>query len=166
MMFTHMPEKKGIQHYGEKAIAAIVKECRQMNDSVMPGKHVLCPINPTELTREEKCKAMDAVTLINHKHDGKIKGRTCADGRKQRHSMDEFTNVASPTVSVDALFSTLVVYAMEERDVAIFDVKGAFLQPEMPKGSETVLLKLKDMFVDIMCSVNPEYEKTLIYEKG
>ena len=128
VMFTQVPERKGIQWYGEKSIVAIGKKVQQLNDGVMPENPVLCAIDPRDLTQEENHKENDAVTLIKWKHDGEIKGRTCADGMKQRKNMDGFTNVASPTVSVDAIFSTLMMDATEERDVAIFDVKGAFLQ--------------------------------------
>jgi len=50
--------------------------------------------------------------------------------------------------------------------VVTYDVSGAFLQPEMPKKDGKVLLKLKDIFVDIMCDVNPEYRETIVYENG
>ena len=67
---------------------------------------------------------------------------------------------------MDALFATLLIDASENRDVATFDVTGAFLQPEMPESEEKVLLKLKGVFVDIMCETNPEYADTVVFEKG
>ena len=47
-----------------------------------------------------------------------------------------------------------------------YDVSGEFLKPEIPKKDGKVLLKLRDVFVDIMCDVNPEYKETIVYEKG
>ena len=70
--------------------------------------------------------------------------------------MSADTDVSSPTISLEALFTTLLIDAKENRDVATFDVAGVFLQPEMPKSNNKVLLKLKDIFVDIMCEVNHE----------
>ena len=66
-----------------------------------------------------------------------------------------------------------MIDAKEKRHVTIYDVPGAFLQPEMPrmkdkKGKDgKVLMKLcGDIFVDIMCDVNPEYKNCVLYEKG
>ena len=58
----------------------------------------------------------------------------------------------------------MIIDAYEERDVAIADIPGAYLHAEMPKG-KNVLLKLEGEFVDIMCSVNPEHVKNIVYER-
>ena len=58
-------------------------------------------------------------------------------------------------MSLEGLFATLLVDAYEDQHIATFDVNGAFLQPELPNKEEKVLLKLKGIFVDIMCQVNP-----------
>ena len=42
--------------------------------------------------------------------------------------------------------------------MAIFDVPGAYLHAKFP-DDKTVLMRLRDEFVDIMCDVNPEYKK-------
>ena len=49
---------------------------------------------------------------------------------------------------------TLVVDAYEGRDVAIFDVPGAYLNEDIPDETY-VRIKLEGEFVDIMCDVNP-----------
>ena len=83
-MSTQMPAKKGIKLFGEKAIAAMIKEFEQLDEGAFPGKPVVKPIDPNTLTREEKYKAMEAVNLIKEKRCGKIKGRMCANGSTQR----------------------------------------------------------------------------------
>ena len=60
---------------------------------------------------------------------------------------------------------TLLIDAHEDRDVAIFDVPGAYLQAEMPKEKK-LLMKFRDEFVKIMCEVNPEYKKYVVKENG
>ena len=60
---------------------------------------------------------------------------------------------------------TLLIDAHEDRDVAIFDVPGAYLQAEMPKEKK-LLMKFRDEFVNIMCEVNPEYKKYVVKENG
>ena len=58
-------------------------------------------------------------------------------------------------MSLEALFTTLLVEVFEGRDVATFDIPGAYLHADMPED-KTVILKLKGNFVSIMCEINPE----------
>ena len=53
--------------------------------------------------------------------------------------------------------STLLIDAMEHRDVAVFDVPGAYLQTDMTSYKQ-ILLGIRDEFVYIMCEVNPGYK--------
>ena len=55
---------------------------------------------------------------------------------------------------------TLVIEAMEGRDVAVADVHGAYLHASFP--DENILLVLRDELVDIMCQVDPEYKKYVV----
>ena len=70
--------------------------------------------------------------------------------------LEEVEQTASPTVSLESLFVTLVIGAYEVRYIAT-DVPGSYLQDKMTNKS-TVILKLQGGFVDIMCDVNP-YDK-------
>ena len=70
---------------------------------------------------------------------------------------------SSPTESLESIMATLVIDAYEKRYVAIADVPGAYLHAETPKG-KLVLMKLRGKFVDIMCSLNPEYLPHIRYE--
>ena len=51
--------------------------------------------------------------------------------------------------------STLFVDAMEQRDLAVFDVPGAYLQTEIP-ADKRILLCIRDDSVYIICDVNPD----------
>ena len=51
---------------------------------------------------------------LKEKSDGRIKGRGCADGRKQREYIRK-EDEASPTVSTEAVFITSVFDALENR---------------------------------------------------
>ena len=93
----------------------------------MPGKKVVTAINPDTLSAEDKAKSLNAVNLVKQKRDGTIKGRTCADGSKQKRYLGKDGSVASLTVSLESLFTTLVIDAHEERDVANFDIPRAYL---------------------------------------
>jgi len=76
--FTMMTAKKGIRTYGERVVAAMIKESKQLNDL-----NVFAPENPANLTDKQKRDAFRAMNLIKEKRCGKIKGRTYVDGRKQ-----------------------------------------------------------------------------------
>ena len=60
--------------------------------------------------------------------------------------------------------STILICAMEQRDVAIFDVPGAYLQTDIP-SEKRILLRIRDDFSNI-CEVNPDYKLYVQYEKG
>jgi len=60
------------------------KELKQLSDGVVPGKPVVEPIPFESLRDIDKREALEAVNLIAQKRCGKIKGRTCANGSRQR----------------------------------------------------------------------------------
>ena len=155
LVFTQMSAEAGIKKHGQVAEEALMKEFQQFRDM-----DVFEPMDAATLTDENKKDALKAISVIKEKRCGKIKGRTVADGRKQR---DKYTKAetTSPTVSTDALFLTMVVDAHENRDVATADVSGAYLNAEM---DDLVIIRLTGKTVDLMCRVNPEWEKYVIYE--
>jgi hypothetical protein len=120
VMFTQMSEysqmsaKAGIKRFGEQAVAAMWKEYKQLNEGAVPGKPVFGSVDPKSLSFEEHSRALEAVNLIKKKRCGKIKGRTCADGSKQKRYLKEGETISSPTVSTEAIIGTLVIDAIEE----------------------------------------------------
>ena len=74
--------------------------------------------------------------------------------------------MSSPTVTLEALFTSLSTDAKERRKVATFDVPGDLFQPDMPETNGRIQLKLRGEFVDIMCEVNTAYKSTVIYGNG
>jgi hypothetical protein len=158
VIFTQMSAKKGIKTFSERAIAAMIKEFEQLDKGAFPGKPVVGPADPNTLTSLEIKSALEAVNLIKEKRDGRIKGRTCANRSKQRKYLKEEDMIASPTVALESLLTSLVIDVFEGRDVGTFDVPGAYLHAEMPKDKR-ILMVLRGEFVDIMCSVNPNYKQ-------
>ena len=165
VMFTQMSAKKGIKLFGETAVAAMFKEFHQMDRGPMPGKPVFGPQDSTLMTPLQKKKTLEAVNLIKEKRCGTIKGRSCADGSKQRRYLKPDESTYSPTCSTESLTTTLVIDATEKRDVAICDIPGAYLQTELPADKE-IHMKLRGQFVDIMCEVNPTYKPFVTYENN
>jgi hypothetical protein len=138
-----MTAAAGIRKHGEVAVNALLKEFCQLDD-----KSVFEPLDASTLSREQKAAALRSISLIKEKRCGKIKGRTCADGRKQRLLYDK-SDTSSPTISLDALLMTLIIDAKERRDVATADVVGAYLNADM---KDFVVLRMEAEAVDIMCS--------------
>ena len=100
-----------------------MKELKQIHDM-----DTYTPIDHKTLSTEEKNKALLALFFLTEKRDGKIKGRKCAVGSKQRtYEGYNKADGASPTVSTDGLLITAAMEGHEERDVCIMDIPGAFL---------------------------------------
>mmetsp|Transcript_42936 Transcript_42936/g.62917 ORF Transcript_42936/g.62917 Transcript_42936/m.62917 type:complete len:117 (-) Transcript_42936:870-1220(-) len=68
-------------------------------------------------------------------------------------------------VSTEANVASLIIDAFEERDVAVYDILGAFLQSDIPKDKQ-MQLNFFDEFVDMMCEINPEYKNMLSTKMG
>ena len=51
-----------IEKFGEEAVAALMKEFNQLDQGAIPGKRVVCPVNPSTLTETERKRALNAVT--------------------------------------------------------------------------------------------------------
>jgi len=159
IIFTQMTANKGIKEFGERAVAAIYKEYKQMQDLQVLGN-----TNYDLLSNDQKRRALRAVNLIKLKRTGTVKGRMCANGAPHRKFIPR-EEAKSPTVSLDGLMYTALTAAHEKRKVVSFDVPGAFLQADIPKDKFR-LLKLEGKYVDIMCEVNPEYSKNVRIENG
>ena len=120
-----MSAKAGLKKFGERGANTIMDKLRQLlYRQVMKGrKH-------EDLTREDKKKALQYLMFLKEKRSGKIKGRGCADGRKQRlYKSKEETSL--PTISLEALLITCIIDAMERRCVATCDIPSAFMQADM-----------------------------------
>ena len=156
-VMTQMTATAGIKKHGGRAIDALFNEFCQLDD-----KSVFEPIMATTLSKQQKLDALRAINLIKEKRCGKLKGRTCADGRSQRGKYSK-EQTASPTVSTDELMLSLMIDALEQRDVATADVVGAYLLAYM---KDFVVLKLTRAAVNIMCKANSKYENFLTMEHG
>ena len=101
--------------------------------------------------------------FLKRKRCGKIKGRGCADGRKQRAYIAKEDSTA-PTVSTEAVFLTAVIDALENRDVAVLDVPGAFMQADI---DELVHVRFKGEMVRMLLEIDEEmYGEYVVMEKG
>ena len=101
--------------------------------------------------------------FLKQKRSGRIKGRGCADGRKQREFITKEES-STPTISTEALFLTCIIDALEKRDVATTEIPGAFMQADM---DEIVNMKIEGKMAQLMKTIDPKkYEKYTVMEKG
>lgn len=149
--------REGIKRYGESAIKAVLKEYAQLDN-----KKIFRPVKASGLTVHQKRGALNLLTLVKFKRNGTVKGRACADGRKQRlHvSKDESTSLA---VQLESILMSLMIAALEPRNVATCDIVGAYLFADM---DEFVIIRLKGESTNIMCETNTTYRDYVTYEKG
>ena len=91
-----------------------------------------------------------------------IKGRSVFNGRVQRgiYTKEE---TASPTVSQDAFYLTSIVDAIEQRDKAFTDIKGAYLNARM---KDDVHMKIIGREVELFCEIEPNLTQYITIENG
>jgi hypothetical protein len=102
-----------------------MKELRQL--TVM---NVMAGCDPKTLTREQRKKSLKYLMFLKEKRCGRVKGRGCANGRKQRVYKTK-ADTSSPTVSIEALLLSCMIDALEGRDVATCNIPGAFMQADI-----------------------------------
>ena len=157
-LLTQYHVSKGVKVFGQDGIDAVLAELQQLHDRM-----VMDPTNPTEMSAEEKKAALQYLMFLKRKRCGRIKGRGCADGRKQRSNTNK-DDVSAPTVATEALLLTCLVDAMEERDVATVDIPGAFMQADME--GDDVHMKLEGKMVHLLAQIDPKlYRKYITDEK-
>ena len=88
------------------------------------------PVTSAELLPSQKREALAYLMFLKRKQYGKIKGRGCADGRKQWSKISKHESI-SPTVSTEFVFLSAVIDAHDQWVVKVVDVPGTFLQADM-----------------------------------
>ena len=149
---------KGLRMFGAEGELAISKEMHQLHDRmVMRAK------DSKELSAQQKKDALAYLMFLKRKRTGSVKGRGCADGRKQRAWTDT-ADSTSPTIASEAVFLSIIQDALEARDIAIVDIPGAFMQVDMPEG-EIVYVRLTGIMVDKLLEIDFEmYSPFVVYE--
>ena len=69
--------------------------------------------------------------ILKEKRDSSVKAQMCADGHKQKDGTWSKQETTLPTVAMESVFITAVIDTHEGRDVACFDIPGAFLHADV-----------------------------------
>jgi hypothetical protein len=155
---TQHSVKKGLKKFGAAGVSAVLDELQQLHD-----RQVIEPKGPTEITEEERRAALRYLMFLKEKRCGKIKGRRCADGRKQREytSKDE---TSSPTNAIESVMLSCTIDALERRNVATANIPGAFMQTDM---EGTVHMMLEGKMAKLLVKIDPKlYRKYLMNRNG
>ena len=158
IVMTQLNMKQGIKAFGEAGVDAVQAEMKQLHD-----KSAVKPAKASGLSREQKRAALRHLMFLKQKRCGKIKGRGCADGRKQRATTDKHA-ASAPTVAIEAVMLSCAIDALEERDVATADIPGVFLQADM---DETVHVRLEGTMAELLTKLDPKlHRKHALQENG
>ena len=107
-ILTQYSINQGLKVFEKKGEATVRKYLLQLHDC-----RVVEPKKPQDLSYEQRRRGliyMMFLTLIIY--EVKIKGRGCADGRKQRYWLSK-EDTSSPTVSTEGLMILCMIVAME-----------------------------------------------------
>merc|ERR1712086_191879 len=109
--------KKGLREFGQDGKNAVQSELQQHHDM-----ETYFPIDPKELTRQQKQEASESLMNLVKKRDGRIKARCAADGSKQRRIEGYVkSDTTSPTVHNKSVFITAAIDTHYDRDAMILD---------------------------------------------
>ena len=59
-----MSAKECFRRFGERAVSAMIKELKQLNEGSMEDRPAVVPIDPSTLTIADKKMALETVNLI------------------------------------------------------------------------------------------------------
>ena len=163
-IFNQMSAKQGIKKYGRMAELKLIAEFKQLMEyKTFHGR------DASKMTYQQKKKAANMINLIEEKlnrghtpTNPVIKGRSVFNGRVQRGLYSK-EDTASPTVSQDAFFLTSLIDAVEGRDKAVTDIKGAYLNAKM---KDEVFMKIMGPEIDLFVEIDQDLAKYIAVEKG
>jgi hypothetical protein len=112
--------KTGLQKFTDCGNAAVMKELQQFHTL-----QCFRPCNPATLTRDDRRNALISLMFFTEKRTGEVKARACANGSVQRQHIAK-EEATAPTVMSDKIFIQSTIFAHENRDVATYNIPGAF----------------------------------------
>ena len=128
----------GHKKFKEKGKQAVRAEIEQLYN-----REVFKPIHSKDTTQMERNKAMNSLIFLTEKKEGTIKARVRANGRIQRRFIAK-QDAASPTVTTEALLTTSVIDAKQNRDIVTLDIPNAFVQTPLPSSKERIIMTIKE----------------------
>lgn len=105
----------------------------------MIDRKVWAYVKAGDLTAEQRKRVIRSHMFLKDKYTSegvfdKVKARLVAGGDQQDKSL--YDNLSSPTVSLEAVLTTIAVAAVERRHMATVDITGAYLEVVLPADDE------------------------------
>jgi hypothetical protein len=142
-----------LKKFQEWGVNGPMKELSQMHNMC-----VFTPIQKSDLTPEERKRAMSSLMFLKENRDKTVKGQFCADGRKQRGDWTK-QETTSPTISTESVFLTSIIEAHEGQDVPCYDIPGTFLHAD---SDIDITMVLKGRLAELMVQAAPNLYRKYI----
>ena len=164
VLFASMSAKKGIDKYSKEAKLKLIADFAQLLKC-----SVFCSRVASELSEEEKKGAANMINLVEEKlirghtkENSVLRTRSVFNGRVQ-WGLYSKEQTASPTISQDAFAMTCIIDAIKQRDVAVTNVKGAYLNAKM---KDVVIMKIRGPEVGMFCDLDNKLKEYVTKENG
>ena len=118
--------KAALREWGDEARVAGEKETSQLH-----WRETFIPKRMSELTNDQQSKVLQSHMFVVRKRTGETKARMVAGGNLQRGHVTKEES-SSPTVSTKSVLLTLIIDAIEERDVEITILRSIVLLSSRP----------------------------------
>ncbi len=146
-LMTQYNLKPVLGKFGKKGADAAVSELTQLH--VMDTWKVM---DPSQLSREERAKALSSLLFLKEKRSGKIKVWACINRVPQRAYIPK-EDAASPTVSTKSVFIASAIAASEKRHLRCIDIPSAFVNTDIDKN---ILMVLTGKLAEMMVHITPQ----------
>jgi hypothetical protein len=149
--------KAGMKQFKQRGEDAVSKELSQLH-----FRDTFEPINPKDLTNEERKEVLESHLFLKEKRDATVKGRMVTGGNKQRGTIEKL-DASSPTAALESVLLTAIIDAHEGRDVAVIDIPNAFDQTRLKDDDDKAIMRLRGKLTELVVKVAPEiYTKYVI----
>jgi hypothetical protein len=149
--------KAGMKQFKQRGEDAVSKELSQLH-----FRDTFEPINPKDLTNEERKEVLESHLFLKEKRDATIKGRMVAGGNKQRGKIEKL-DASSPTAALESVLLTAIIDTHEGHNVAVIDIPNAFVQTRLEDDANKAIMRLCGKLAELMVKVTPEiYTKYVI----
>ena len=153
----NMTLTKSIQLHGEKAKEAAKSEIMQLHN-----KPVWRGIEPIKSKLIPKSHIIHGKLFMKDKLNinrvlEKIKGRYVSRGDQVPIELRDY--VDSPTVSAEALFIMLAIFAKEDRHIVGYDVPAAYLNAQRDPSSKKIYMRLNKDITNIILENDVSFAK-------
>ena len=154
-LFRTSAQSQGwIEEIRKKGKDTACKEVKQLNDGT-----VWKPIQPNDLTKDEKWKATESLIFLTEKRDRTTKGRMHANGNTKISCVPK-EEASRPMATNEYVLITSMIDVKQERDVASMEIPNAFVQTKVQQGDERIIMKIRGALVDMLQEIDLENANT------